>query len=124
MLLKSIFITVFKNENPVKLALYYLVWRRIFCACVCVCVGASVGADRSLTLLCSANEEHHLGSYIVYCRVAYNLLLYVNYFIVAFNANVYPAPGFGIKKALYPTQHCVYGAEEYWYPFWSLASWQ
>ena len=36
--LESIFITVFKNENPVKLALYHLMWQRVFCACVCVWV--------------------------------------------------------------------------------------
>ena len=61
MLLENTFITVSKNESLVKLASYYLMWRRVFCACVCV--SASVRVDR--LPLCSANKEHHLGSYII-----------------------------------------------------------
>ena len=44
--------------------------------------------DRSL--LGSADEEYHLGPYIVYSRIAYNLPFNVNYFIMAFITNVYP----------------------------------
>ena len=81
MLLESIFITVFKNENPVKLALYYLMCWRILCASVCV----------GCSLLCSATEEHHLSCYIVYFRIASHLPSDVNYVILAFNADVHPA---------------------------------
>ena len=90
MLLESKFTTVFKNENPVNLACIILsnVATCFLFTCVCESVCASVCVDRSL--LCSANEEQHLGSYIVYSRIAYNLPFNVNYFISAFNANVNP----------------------------------
>ena len=84
MLLESIFTTVFKNENPVNLACIILsnVATCFLCTCVCECVCECVCVDRSL--LCSANEEHHLGSCIVYSRIAYNLPFNVNYFDIGF----------------------------------------
>ena len=74
------------NEQiMILLCFLYIKVQNIWCTQTyraCVCVSANVLVDCSL--LCSTNEEHqlHVGSYVVYFRIADNLPFNVNYFIL------------------------------------------